>query len=74
MISSPAFQFKGTGWYATDYAPKGSGGDGDGAKPAAESPSAEKPAEKTEEKPKVRSKDVTPQKTEPPRHQGTKRN
>jgi putative FmdB family regulatory protein len=25
-ISSPAFQFKGTGWYVTDYARKESGG------------------------------------------------
>jgi putative FmdB family regulatory protein len=24
--SSPAFQFKGTGWYVTDYAGKGKGG------------------------------------------------
>ncbi|HKI03499.1 MAG TPA: zinc ribbon domain-containing protein [Thermoanaerobaculia bacterium] len=28
LISSPAFQFKGTGWYATDYAKKGGGGSG----------------------------------------------
>jgi putative FmdB family regulatory protein len=28
LISSPAFQFKGSGWYVTDYARKGgSGGD-----------------------------------------------
>jgi putative FmdB family regulatory protein len=26
MVSSPAFQFKGTGWYATDYAAKKGGG------------------------------------------------
>jgi putative FmdB family regulatory protein len=26
MISSPAFQFKGSGWYVTDYARKDSGG------------------------------------------------
>src|SRR6266513_2248340 len=26
MISAPAVQFKGTGWYVTDYAKKGSGG------------------------------------------------
>ena len=26
LISSPAFQFKGTGWYVTDYAKKDSGG------------------------------------------------
>ena len=28
MISAAAIQFKGTGWYVTDYARKGSGGDG----------------------------------------------
>src|SRR5215212_3792449 len=26
LISSPAIQFKGTGWYITDYASKGKGG------------------------------------------------
>jgi putative FmdB family regulatory protein len=26
LISSPAFQFKGTGWYVTDYAGKKAGG------------------------------------------------
>jgi len=31
MISAPAFQFKGTGWYVTDYARKGSSGDPGGA-------------------------------------------
>jgi predicted nucleic acid-binding Zn ribbon protein len=30
-LSSPAFQFKGTGWYVTDYAKKGGGAKG-GAK------------------------------------------
>ncbi len=39
MISSPAFQFKGSGWYVTDYAKKGAGseakdGSGPDAKPA----------------------------------------
>ena len=30
MVSSPAFQFKGTGWYVTDYAgKKGGGSDGE---------------------------------------------
>jgi putative FmdB family regulatory protein len=28
LASAPAIQFKGTGWYVTDYARKGSGGDG----------------------------------------------
>jgi putative FmdB family regulatory protein len=27
LISSPSIQFKGTGWYVTDYAKKGSGSD-----------------------------------------------
>ena len=27
LQSSPAFQFKGTGWYVTDYAAKGKGGE-----------------------------------------------
>ena len=26
VLSAPAFQFKGTGWYVTDYADKGKGG------------------------------------------------
>jgi len=29
LISSPAFQFKGTGWYVTDYAGKKGGGGGE---------------------------------------------
>ncbi len=29
LISSPAIQFKGTGWYVTDYARKGQGTDKD---------------------------------------------
>jgi len=42
LQSSPAFQFKGTGWYVTDYAGKGkSGGESSDkdAKPAAKSDS-----------------------------------
>jgi putative FmdB family regulatory protein len=27
LLSSPAIQFKGSGWYITDYAKKGGGGD-----------------------------------------------
>lgn len=32
LISSPAFQFKGTGWYVTDYAGKKGGGPPDKSK------------------------------------------
>lgn len=35
LLSAPAFQFKGSGWYVTDYADKsggnGKGGSGDGS-------------------------------------------
>jgi len=43
LISAPAFQFKGTGWYITDYAKGKSGGGGsgksDGAKNGSDSKS-----------------------------------
>ncbi len=41
LMSAPAFQFKGSGWYATDYAKKGGGEAGakDGAKPEAKNDS-----------------------------------
>jgi putative FmdB family regulatory protein len=32
MQSAPAFHLKGTGWYATDYAKSGSGGESKGGK------------------------------------------
>ena len=42
LVSAPAFQFKGTGWYATDYAGKGKKdekpqGEGDSKSPSKES-------------------------------------
>src|SRR5579884_1935442 len=39
LLSAPALQFKGSGWYITDYAKSGSGGNGSKSsesKPAAE--------------------------------------
>ncbi len=39
LIASPAFQFKGTGWYITDYAKKDSGGEGKNASSAKDTPS-----------------------------------
>ena len=35
LLSSPAIQFKGTGWYVTDYAKKASGDAKDGGDPKA---------------------------------------
>lgn len=47
LISSPAVQFKGTGWYVTDYAGKKSGG-GSGSSGSSESKSEGKSESKSE--------------------------
>jgi putative FmdB family regulatory protein len=60
LISAPAIQFKGAGWYVTDYAKKTSGGDSE--KPAAASTEAAskgneaKPSSSTETKEKKSTK------------------
>ena len=64
LLAAPAIQFKGSGWYVTDYAGKNStasasesSGDGDSAKPAekaAEKPGEAKPA--TEKAPAKKKK------------------
>jgi putative FmdB family regulatory protein len=48
LVSSPAIQFKGTGWYVTDYARKGSGPEPSKSDKSESSSSAttEKPASK----------------------------
>src|SRR5579872_1918060 len=48
LMSSPAFQFKGTGWYATDYA---KGGNGGSKKSESEKSDSKESASKTESKP-----------------------
>ena len=49
LLSSPAIQFKGSGWYITDYAKKGSSGDG--SKAAGEEKKSETTADKSADKP-----------------------
>jgi putative FmdB family regulatory protein len=44
LLSSPAIQFKGSGWYITDYARKGNGSQSkDGPEPKATEGSSSKP-------------------------------
>jgi putative FmdB family regulatory protein len=52
LLSAPAVQFKGEGWYVTDYARKGAGSSesGEGAKDGASAKSAEKSDSKKAEK------------------------
>jgi putative FmdB family regulatory protein len=53
LVSSPAFQFKGTGWYVTDYSRKDKGGSGDsdkGASASGESTGKNEKSDKSESK------------------------
>ena len=52
LLSSPAIQFKGSGWYITDYARKGGS---DGSKAGADGKSDTKADTKTESKPETTS-------------------
>ncbi len=71
VISAPAVQFKGSGWYVTDYAKKGSGSAGSSSSPS-ESDSASKAKEskdtketkdsKKDDKPKSDSSSKKPKK------------
>ena len=49
LMSAPAFQFKGTGWYVTDYARKGAPG-GESEAPKAESKGDSKAETESESK------------------------
>lgn len=58
MMSTSSVQFKGSGWYATDYQRKGSGGDGTGEKKAESKPETKgdpKSEAKTESKSETKS-------------------
>lgn len=51
LLSAPAIQFKGTGWYVTDYAGKGGGArSGDGASKSDDKSASEKGAGDTSSK------------------------
>jgi putative FmdB family regulatory protein len=65
-ISAPAIQFKGSGWYVTDYASKATKGEQSESEPAAES-KTDKP-DKTDKKTKESSPaKKTSEKTSPPK-------
>jgi len=57
LVGAPAIQFKGSGWYVTDYAGKGSGGDSSKGEKAEGSE-----AKPVEAKPGKDSKDTGPAK------------
>jgi putative FmdB family regulatory protein len=55
VVSAPAVQFKGSGWYVTDYAKK-SGSTTASSSNGGSSEKTEKPEKKDESKPKTESK------------------
>ena len=62
LISRSAIQFKGSGWYVSDYQRKGSGGDGTGEKKAESKPETKSEA-KTESKSETKTKTETKSET-----------
>ena len=50
LISSPAIQFKGSGWYVTDYARKGSGSDRESSSESSSSSDEKTSDKKTSDK------------------------
>jgi putative FmdB family regulatory protein len=54
-LSAPAIQFKGSGWYVTDYASKATKSDKSESEPSAAEPSAEAKPDKAEKKTKESS-------------------
>ena len=48
LLSSPAIQFKGSGWYVTDYAKKGTSDAGSSGKPSAADAGSSDTAKKSE--------------------------
>ena len=55
LISSPAVQFKGTGWYVTDYAGKKGGGSGSGGSESKSESKSDSKSESKSEAPKAAS-------------------
>ena len=65
LLSSPAIQFKGSGWYITDYAKKGGGSDKSGdAKPGSTDTKAETKSESASESTSESKKSESSAKTE----------
>jgi putative FmdB family regulatory protein len=64
VISAPAVQFKGAGWYVTDYAKKSGASGGNGSKSDVSSSSETKSETKTESKSDTSTKSETSTKSD----------
>jgi putative FmdB family regulatory protein len=59
LVSASSFHLKGTGWYVTDYARKGKGGESEGSASSADSKSNKESPSKSETASKESSKEST---------------
>jgi putative FmdB family regulatory protein len=64
QLSRSAVRFKGSGWYATDYARKSPGGESKPAEKTAETKTEGKPETKAESKPETKTESKPETKTE----------
>lgn len=64
LLSAPAIQFKGTGWYVTDYAGKNSGNPGDGSSKSGEDKAGAENSSKKAEPAKESASKSKPKKKE----------
>jgi putative FmdB family regulatory protein len=62
LLSAPAIQFKGAGWYVNDYAKKGSGKSSEGSASGSESKSESKTESTSESKAETKSESKTEKK------------
>ena len=62
LISASGFQFKGTGWYVTDYARKGSSGASESSKEGSKDSSKDGSSDKKESTPKAETPSREPSK------------
>ena len=60
LISAPAVQFKGSGWYVTDYAKKGSSGASSSSSSSSESDSSSKETSEAKDSKDTKKKDDKP--------------
>lgn len=72
LLSSPAIQFKGTGWYVTDYARKSSSDNASSSGGDSSSSSDKKETEKKETEKTEKKEKEAPKPTEPVKASSTK--
>lgn len=64
LLSTPALQFKGSGWYVTDYGKGGNSPSHSASNGSSDAPKSDKSESKTDTKSTISKTDVTPSKSD----------